>query len=278
MGFTQWISVFLFMVFALVPSLKASTETQTAAPSKSIKLPSEPFYVHYRKLFPGQTRFSSEIVQREMEEMVDKHAAVWDPQKMKWTFKYCEGHAVLSDRDPIPVIQTSFAYVPIDGHHHIIANIMFGADRVPIKVMADFSDLTEEEFWEEAEKQNLVYLRHLDGSKSLPSRSFLSLEDDPNRYFASISARKLKGKNALTTSIGAEYPIWIKIGKGRPFAEFLISDALRQAGIQYTYEMGKEPPEEFVEAARKALVEAKIEGILVVPERVRYTEVGRWLP
>lgn len=262
----------LLICFLSCHQSRLMAEQDSAAPV--IIQDQKPFYVHYRLVFPGQTRYSSAVANQKAQHLIDQGAARWDKKTFRWIAKYEEGQAVLSLKDPIPVIKACFGYVAIDGHHHVIASLLMGANRIPILVKADLSHVKENEFWDKAEEHEWVYQWRLDGTKKKPPRSFLALEDDPNRYFATVSVRKIKDKGKqLAKSTGAEYPLWIKIGRGRPFAEFYISDALKQAGIEYNYQMGKEIPQEFVEKARKALVAANLPGIIIVPERLHYSQL-----
>jgi hypothetical protein len=110
----------------------------------------------------------------------------------------------------------------------------------------------------------------MQGQKGKIPLLFSELQDDPNRYFAALIARKCKADGDLKMSIGAEYPVWIKVGKDIPFVEFRISDVLWQKGIIYDYKMGDQPPQQLVEAARKTLVEANVKNLRVVPERTKF--------
>lgn len=175
----------------------------------------------------------------------------------------------------IPVVKAYFGYVLIDGHHDVIANLALGAEELRVGVVADLSVLEENEFWEEMEKQGWAYLYDLSGNRNIPPRKFYLLEDDPNRYFAALTVRRY-ADSKMAESSGAEYPLWIKIGKDIPFIEFKIADILWRHGFAYEYEMGESSPEEFVETARKILVEANNSGLRIVPQRKHFSELGEF--
>lgn len=211
--------------------------------------------VSMNEVFPGQHRYSSWHVQEKMKKKVEK------------------GMPLCGGEKGIPVVKACFGYVLIDGHHDVIANLTLGAEELRIRIVADLSALEGNDFWNEMEKQGWAYLYDLSGNRNTPPRDFHLLEDDPNRYFAALTARRYADSKMVESS-GAEYPLWIKIGKDIPFIEFKIADILWKHGIAYEYEMGESPPEEFVETARKILIEANNLELKIVPQRKHFSELG----
>ncbi len=225
--------------------------------------PTEPFYLPCSSLFPAQTRISFDRVEEKKSKAMKN--AVWDG---KWRFKHDDGKSLLSLKDPLPIVKAPFGFIPTDGHHDIRASIDLGAETIPVQIIADLSHLSVEKFWEQAETQGWAYLYDLQGIKTAPLERFQDLVDDPNREFASLTARKYSLDGS---SKGAEYPLWIKMDRDIPFIEFKISDALRAKGIVHK---GGEPTLEFVEKARQALLEARIEGLKVIPSRIHYSDIN----
>lgn len=231
------------------------------------RIQSEPFYIHYSSLFPAQTRISQDGVEEKIEKAKAKGNAVWDQGAGSWSFKHDSGKSILSIKSPIPIVKAPFGFIPADGHHDIRASLELGAETIPVQIIADLSHLSIEEFWEQAEAEGWAYLYNLEGVKTTPVEHFQDLVDDPNRRFAGITARKYDSDGS---SRGAEYPLWIKMERDVPFIEFIIGDALRQNGLVFP---GNEPSIEFVEKARQILLNANIEGLKVLPNRIHYSQI-----
>lgn len=232
-------------------------------------------YQHISQLFPGQVRYSSQNVKQKVDQAIKKHDAIWNTELHCYEGRYFEGKSLFPKEEALPVLQAPFGLILADGHHHTLAALSLGIEWVPIKILADLSHLSSEKFWSVAEEKGWAFLYDLEGNRMTPMQDFSTLIDDPNRYFAAITARKCPANGDMSASIGAEYPLWIKVGKDIPFIEFRISDALRKAGIEYTYVMGDEPPIDFVEQARQALFEANIPGLRVIPERTHFSQINR---
>lgn len=230
-------------------------------------------YLHIDELTPGQLRFSSKNVQEKVEQALKKGDAIYRFSNGKYEGKYDQGRSIFPEKEALPVVKSCFGYILTDGHHHVLAALLLGLPYVPTKVIADYSDLSVDAFWDEVEKKEWVYLYDLEGEKRRPTSNFCELEEDANRYFAAITARKCGPDGDLSKSWGAEYPLWIKVGRDIPFIEFKISDVLHAEGIYYTYDLGDQPDEAFMERAREALLEAKIPGLRVVPEKTHWTEL-----
>lgn len=249
--------------------LSADDETKYQEAGISEKL----FYMDCREIYPSQLRYSLKNVQEKVDLIQSSQDAVWSEEEKTWKLRYNSGKGALDLDEAIPIVKGPFGYVLTDGHHHFLASLQFGAVTMPVKIIADLSSLDENAFWQEMEKRGWSYPYNILGERSIPPKDFMLLQEDPNRYFAAIIARKCKADGDLSTSIGAEYPVWIKIGKDIPFIEFLISDALWKQGLNYQYEMGNPPSEEFVEEARRILLEAHIPGLRIVPNKIHYLEL-----
>ena len=245
--------------------------TRDVAASHSMQ--NESFYLPLEKLFASQLRYSSQNVKEKTIAFEKNGDISWNENQKCWNLKHADGKSALSLERAIPIIIAPFGFAIADGHHHVLASLEVGAQLIPVKVIKRYSDVSQEQFWEQAEVDGLAYPYDLAGARKIPPRTFQELQDDPNRYFASIVARKCKADGDLSKSKGATYPLWIKVGKDIPFIEFKIADALYQAGIFYTYDMGKKPPKEFIEQAREALVGANIPGLRVVNTHTHYSQL-----
>ncbi|MDF2578103.1 MAG: hypothetical protein K0S74_1587 [Chlamydiales bacterium] len=234
----------------------------------------KPYYIDYRMIHPGQLRYASRNVEDKIQIAQEKGDLEWDSTHKKWIYKQGQGLSIYPLNKALPIIKSVFGFVLVDGHHDLLASITVGAKTIPVKIIMDLSDLSEEDFWNKAEEMGLVYLYDLKGNKSAPPAYFKQLQDDPNRYFAAIIARKYEKEADVTGSQGADYPLWIKKGKDIPYIEFKIADALWRANLIYSYKMGDNPPVEFVEKARQVLIQAQIPGLRLVKERKHYTQVA----
>jgi len=228
-------------------------------------------YVEVHEIHPGQVRYSRANVEEKVSQAVKEGSVIQVEES--YLLKYDRGRSLFPKSKALPVVRGPDGYVLVDGHHHTLVSLRFHAQTIPVKQIADFSQMSSEAFWEKAEAIGLAHIRSLDGEKRIPPKSFFDLENDPGRYFATITCRKYTAD--LSASRGAEYPLWIKVGKGIPFIELYISDALQQRGIIYDDSMGKSPSAEFVEKARQALVEAEIPGLKVLPKRIHYKDIDK---
>lgn len=232
-------------------------------------------YVSFQKILPAQIRYSQQHVAEKVAKAIAKGAAIWNSTEKRWAYKYNQGTSILSEKNTLPVVRSSFGYVLADGHHDVLSSIHFKAEMIPIKVIEDLSHLDFDQFWATAEQKGWAYLRHISGQKSLPPSSFHQLIDDPNRYFAAITACKfsLEVPGGIV-SIGAEYPLWVKVNKDIPFIEFKIADALFAKNFIYHEEtMGNPPTDESIEKARRILLEANIPGLRVTEKRIHFEQI-----
>ena len=231
-------------------------------------------YIPYEQIYPGQIRYSSYNVADKINKLKEKYAVVWSSEEQCWKYRFHDGTSVLSIQDALPVVRAPFGYVLIDGHHDVLSSLAVHAKMIPIKVVDDLQVLSLDEFWRCAEERGYVYLYNTNGEKSIALNSFSDLLDDPNRYFAAITARKYNTKVIGTDSKGAEFPLWIKINKGIPFIEFKIANALFAKGFVYDPEtMGNPPKDEVTEQARAILLAANIPGLSIIPSGIRYERI-----
>lgn len=226
-------------------------------------------YIPIKAITPGQLRYSELNVQEKV--TAAKKKGTVQTIHGKNTYAYNNGTSILDK--PLPIIIAPFGPVLVDGHHDLLASKELGASTVPVYVMADFSSLSPAEFWDHATKKGLVYPYTITKEHKIPT-SFDELTDDPNRFFAALVARKCvkltDGTMAATASPKtplADYPIWVKFENQIPFIEFKISDVLADAAIFYKNEWGYSVSENFVEAARKALIKNPIPGLTLIPTR-----------
>jgi hypothetical protein len=119
-----------------------------------------------------------------------------------------------------------------------------GVPSLPIKVVENYSALSEAEFWKKMRGESgsapLVYLGDVNGRKAtVPPKTFGALKNNPFRYLASQTTGKidLNGKGDLKLR-GADRPVWLKtLGRAPAFIEFKIAKlykaAFDQLGLRY---------------------------------------------
>jgi hypothetical protein len=229
-------------------------------------------YIPYSQLHPGQIRYASKNVEEKRKKAIATGAALC--VNNCWIYKYHNGTSIMEEKNALPVVKSVVGYVLVDGHHDVLSSIALGATMIPIKVIADLSHLSVQQFWLEAEKLGLIYPYALGGEYQVPPIHFKDLIDDPNRYFAAIVARKCEGPTTSpANSRGFDYPLWRKVGKDIPFIEFMIADIWWNNGIYYTYAMGDNPSIKFVEKARTVLKKNSIKGLKLVSKRTYYLDI-----
>jgi hypothetical protein len=259
------------LVFALINSIVQAEEKVSIFPYPL-------GYISIDSIHPGQNRYASKNVEQKIKEAIKKGYAVE---------KTGGGYTLKFDKTPFDY------YVLVDGHHDLIAALTLGASTIPVKIVDDLSvgafeklkgasqRKVEREFWKKAEENNYVYLIDLDGKRKIAPSKFLkdgkiTLHDDPNRYFAAISARKCdKRGQSVGESKGYEYPLWVKIGKDIPFIEFRISDHMIKHGIMYNYAMGDNPSREFVNKVRESLRNDSIPGLRLIEHETYYEDINK---
>jgi hypothetical protein len=260
-------------LFSTNPLHPKKGNMEEICPQEQVACTASEVYLDCEQIFPTQLRYSSENVQSKIEAIVRAKKAVWDETSGSWQLMYNDGKSVYGEEDAVPVVNGPYGYFLCDGHHHILASLHFGAQAIPARVIANFSSLDENAFWKEMEKKGWAYPYNILGERATAPKDFKLLQDDPNRFFAALIARKCGPDADLSASRGAEYPVWIKVGQDIPFIEFQIADALWKQGLRYEYSMGENPPAEFVEEARKILREAKIPGLRIVDERTHFSKL-----
>lgn len=265
----QLFSIFLMSASLFCASVSFAHETKY----QEVQISENLFYTDIQCIYPSQLRYSSKNVQEKVDYTIRLHDANWNEDTKSWDLKYDGGKSPLSPEDAVPVVRGPFGLVLTDGHHHLLASLQLNAQTIPVKVIADLSQLDETSFWAEMEQNGWAYPYNILGERSPPPKDVKLLQDDPNRYFAAIIARKCRADGDLNSSRGATYPVWVKVGKDIPFIEFRISDALWKKGLRYNYDMGDNPSEALVEESRQILLDAKIPGLRVVPERTHYLDV-----
>ncbi|MCL4361587.1 hypothetical protein M1446_04520 [Candidatus Dependentiae bacterium] len=262
-------------------------------------------YVAINRIHPGQIRYSQANVDQKINTAIKKGYATRECktnlQSKECILKFDNGRSIMSSSPELPVIKVPAAldnvfgnknFILIDGHHDVKASLTLGAKTVPIKVKEDLggSTMSEQEFWNYLESKGYTYPFNLEGGQraNIPS-DFNVLQDDTNRYFAAITARKYEGwdtkpeESTYTSPVfKPEYPLWVKVGKDIPFIEFMISDKLNDHNKRhadkfiFSSEMENNPTkmQQLIEKARIILKENPIKGLKLIPEKTFYKDIN----
>jgi hypothetical protein len=142
-------------------------------------------------------------------------AAVKEKEKKLGKFSKTERVAYLKMR-PVPVvIGPGGFYYMVDHHHMSLALIKSGHKSLFVKVIADWSDLSTDIFWEKMKASHYTYLKDGEGLEITPADlpvEVTSLRDDPYRSLAYYAREGGAFENINT-----------------PFVEFAWADFYRKA-------------------------------------------------
>lgn len=235
------------------------------------------FYAEIDQLYPSQLRFTRHIINRKIDKAATKGYLSLGGDG--YSLSDTQNQSVYPLSDPTPVVKTCFGYALVDNHHRVAAAKIVGAKAHPVKLVADYSHLRDDELWKELGKQCLAYPFDTQGNFQTPPKSFADLQDDPLRYFAAISARKFEGQPATLKSSGTTYPLWIKINK-EPFTEFKIANQLYKHNFKYHYDIKEDELDSLIEQAREILTKDPIPGLRLVTTRMRFDhspQIKAWL-
>lgn len=233
------------------------------------------FYCPLHDLRPSQLRYCQTIVAEKM-------------QKITQPLIYDGGKSAYGFDDALPIVWSSFGLMLVDGHHHALAASAMKSATIPVRVIDIWPENQQEgtqvgtlaDYWVWAAKQGYAYLWGQDGTYKMPPENIDDLSDDPLRFFVSLAARKFYEPFNVENSKGALYPLWIKMGKDIPFAEFKIADRLRAQDFAYDYGDEVENLDALIEKARDILHHNTIEGLKFLKVREKYdesSEVYQWL-
>lgn len=237
------------------------------------------FYVQLTQVQPSQHRYAKANVNEKINYAL-RNKDVWLNDHHDYIGKYDQGRSIYDLKDAFPVIKVKDTYVLIDGHHSALASLILKCQTIPVKIIREWPNPLDDIFWRWAESQDLAYLKKRDGSISYKLPSLATMEDDPLRYFVAQSARKFDNSLNYETSFGAEYPLWIKIGKDLPFIEWIITDHLHILG--FTYQNGDEASglQPLIEKARALLSQYPLPFVKIITSKERFDvnkQIANWL-
>ncbi|GAB4234930.1 MAG: hypothetical protein Tsb0021_14350 [Chlamydiales bacterium] len=232
----------------------------------------EAFYIEADAIKPGQVRYADYQVMEKVKESVENGEVAWNETEKRWELKHHHSSSLFPLSKSLPVVNGPYGFVLVDGHHHFLENQKLGGTTIPVKVIADYSRLSLEEFLNIAEEKGFIHPYDVYGNRVHLPLSFSELQNDPNRFFAALGKRIYIDTPEMHFSKGSEYPIWVKVGKDIPFIEMRISEAMWNAGLVYDEQQGTEPDAVFYETARDVIKAAEIKGLRVIPTRMHYSE------
>lgn len=281
-------SFYLFVSFFMITFDSSNIVCAAAEPERK--------YVFIDTIHPGQIRYSQANVDQKIHNARQRAEKTEGP-----ILAYDQGRSILKLESALPVIvipsslSKAFGnkqYILVDGHHDVKSSLALGATTVPMYVKEDLqsSPMNETDFLNYLETKGYTYPYNLAGIKAKIPKQFDELQDDTNRYFAAITARKYenwntKAEDSTHTSplFNPEYPLWVKIGKDIPFIEFMISDKLNEWNkknpknkLDFTYEMENDSVamQQLIEKARKILRKNPIAGLKLIKYKTHYKDLN----
>lgn len=217
----------------------------------------------------GQTRFSFKQLRKAMRKAIktrvnedDKDSprgAHYDKHLRTWIFAHDDHRSIFPLKKAAGAVYYDGRLYLFDGHHKALTSTYLRAPRMPIKVEANWSHLTKEQFIKNMRERPYHYAhwRDYQGADQDPV-DLSELANDPNLLLARLlllrvdvdlneaaacDALENPGTEnepgvwpsafSLGNIRGAERPIAIKINNDIPFFEFEIADALRRHGVHF---------------------------------------------
>jgi hypothetical protein len=241
--------------------------------TRYLKGQEEVFYFETSLIHPGQATYSLLNVNEKIDQALDKNYATKNDDG-SFHFNYDNGRALYPKKKAFPVVNTPWGLILLNGHHRTMASVAMGAATIPVKIHADLTDLGIEEL----RKVMSTNTDPVDvkGNKVRMPCYFDQLVDDPNRYFAKISA--YQGKDSDAEKSGrTKYPLWIPVGEESTHGpqEFDIAILLNKHGWVYKNAYGNQIPENFLEYARVLLTVHgnEIPHICVIKNKTLYSDI-----
>lgn len=239
----------------------ANWEQMANDPSSAADLKAgETGYLALNQLIPGQDEISVDNVFAKLDKKLSSGDVLVVDGAARLAFD--SGRSTVAVDDPIEVVKGPMGYLILDGHHDVYLALALNGRTISAEVKRDYSHLSVEEFWKKMREESAVYLKASNEELIKNPPRMTEVSDNPNRYAAAIIALKAKLEKGQTQPSvrkvkGPKRPVWIKAGRGVPFIEFYIAQALSDAGFEYKREWGTTMPDEAVEQVRAILLSAK---------------------
>jgi|GEM_PF-1854968 len=263
-----------------------SSERATTANNGTVIEVGQVAFVPVEQLWAGQREVSAENARTKLFSSAADYGL--DRNGDSWALPNDGGRSLLEISDPLLVVRFKNRYVIVDGHHHAVMNAFVGGRTAAVKVLYDFSSLTESQLWQELLAKRLVHLPGESVESIMQNRpSLASLRDNPNRYLASILGAKVdlsfQSERVRVNGVRATNDaLWVKINDGVPFVEFMIAEVLTRAGINYDPDWGDNVPREIVNKSRAALLQARergdfpeLDSIILLESKKQAKKIGK---
>jgi hypothetical protein len=187
-------------------------------------------FIDIGRLVPGQTRISIQRGREKVAKQVEYDGFVVSDGEARPAFDDGRATVPLAVKKPVVLMPGGRALV-LDGNHQLLASLLAGAERVPVDVVADMSDLGEDAFWERAGAEGWTYLNQMGGAPgSVAEASYTKLDDDPLRMVmteVALKAAVIDGKTVYEDSSRLDSRVWVKLkGPTVDFIEFKLADVL----------------------------------------------------
>lgn len=230
---------------AFAPQFQDFIETIEAnekSEKEAVELPIELGAVQYisvQSIFASQPEFTFLKVLKELKEAESAFGVRFSKKTKKFKLAYSKGRSAFpSSKTAFGILYKGHIYL-VDGHHKVLVSLYFGAKALPVRVLDDWSSLSNAAFSKRMQDSRFAY--------SDKFYFFSELRDNPNLYLARLLIQKVKGTIELeqfniSSVQGAKKPLLLKYNEGIPFIEFYLADLMSRNGIYYKNKWGDKIP------------------------------------
>lgn len=220
-------------------------------------------FLKINNTFSTQTSyaFSSIVESLRPGKLISDLSALPDPHSAQWTLNHAEGKSLLPKAKYAQGYLCKDGIATVDGHHKILLSLSVGATLAPFLLLEDWSNLSRAECLERLHEIGKALFKLPDGTAVNEPPDYGKMINDVNRYAIDLMLYKLEVKTQgtqwkITNQKGAAYPVLIKINKDDPMMEVHGAAVLTQGGLFYNPAWGQSLPADFLEQARRLLLQA----------------------
>jgi hypothetical protein len=186
-----------------------------------------------------QGRFSLTAIQRKLKKSFKAEPDAYvDEKHDQWVFTHDHGRSFFPSSKNIKGIYYRGRLYITDGHHRSLISAYIGAETIPVKVIADFSQrFSPTQFWDYLERNGLSYFRNYRG-QATQRVELCEMVDDPNLELARMliaraDVRFDRGRVVVEEVRGKKWVIGMKTDEDIPFLENEVADALHRRGVEW---------------------------------------------
>lgn len=226
----------------------------------------ETAFVDVSWLRPGQATFSYYTILGKINNTAEEFGLKWNGKSATWQLPFDSARAVFPLKKAALGVLLKDGIVLADGNHKLLTSLYYGAETLPVRILADWRKYTLQEAFLDLVDANFIFPYSRSGERLHRLPTFAQLEDEPFRYLAQKLLLKCQveeskeGELRITDTRGSRTPVVCKLNRDVPFLELRMALALRMGGLQYSPRIGVEPSRGVVEKAREILLAARQSG------------------